>query len=64
MTEPMTFRWMPEARALWERWKYFNAAGHHAEPMTLKDLLTFNELARRLDAFAEQEVTTDGSRTG
>lgn len=64
MVEPMTFRWMPEARALWERWKYFNATGHHPKPLTLADLLTFNELARRLDAFGRQEVKTDGNEPG
>ena len=60
----MTFRWMSEARALWERWKYFDAAGYHPEPLTLADLLTFNELARRLDAFAQGEVKTDGRDSG
>ena len=51
----MTFRWMPEARILWENWKLWNTGGELGRPVTAYDLIAWERMA---DVLAGKMPTT------
>lgn len=50
LTDPMTFRWTPEARALWEDYRVLMRWGRTDRELKTRDLLAFEALRLAIEA--------------